>query len=89
KKTDNRTTNLRWTTKDEMHKHQQKSPNVISSRNARKSVGHKLTIAKVKDIKRKIKTAKTPMKALAKQHRISEMQLYRIKRGENWAEVKI
>ncbi|HKR04252.1 MAG TPA: NUMOD4 domain-containing protein [Bacteroidia bacterium] len=88
KKTDNRTANLRWTTKEEMQKHQQKSPNVIASRIARKSKGHKLTIAKVKDIKRKIKNGKTPMKALAKQHKISEMQLYRIRRGENWGEVK-
>lgn len=53
KKTDNRISNLRWTTKDEMQKHQQKSPFVIASRKARKSVGHKLTIDNVKDIKEK------------------------------------
>jgi hypothetical protein len=88
-KTDNRISNLRWTTKEEMQKHQQKSPNVIASRKARKSVGHKLTIANVKDIKRKIKDGKIPMKTIAKQNKISEMQLYRIKRGENWAEIKI
>jgi NUMOD4 motif-containing protein len=89
KKTENRISNLRWTTKEEMQKHQQKSPHVIASRKARKSIGHKLTIAKVKDIKRKIKSGKTQMKAIAKQYKISEMQLHRIKRGENWAEVKI
>ena len=72
-----------------MQKHQQKSPKVIASRNARKSVGHKLTVADVKDIKRKIKSGKILMKLIAKQHKISEMQLYRIKRGENWGEVKI
>jgi hypothetical protein len=88
-KTDNRVTNLRWTTKEEMHKHQQKSPEVIASRNARKSVGHKLTVVKVKDIKMKIKGGKVLMKDIAKQHKISEMQLYRIKRGENWGEVKV
>ncbi|MEO5572004.1 MAG: NUMOD4 domain-containing protein [Bacteroidia bacterium] len=89
KKTDNRTANLRWATKEEMYEHQQKSPNVIASRKARKSVGLKLTIAKVKDIKRKIQSGKILMKEIAKQFKISEMQLYRIKRGENWSEVKI
>jgi len=89
KKTDNRISNLRWTTKEEMQKHQQKSPHVIASREARKGIGHKLNIAKVKEIKRKIRNNNIPMKTIAKQYKISEMQLYRIKRGENWAEVKI
>jgi hypothetical protein len=89
KKTDNHFSNLRWATKDEMQKHQQKSPFVIASRKARKSVGHKLTIDTVKDIKKKIKDKKITMKAIAKQYNISEMQLYRIKRGENWGEVKV
>ncbi len=88
-KTDNRISNLRWAEKDEMQKHQQKSPYVIASRQKRKSIGHKLSIATVKDLKRKIKAGKNTMKAIAKQFKISEMQLYRIKRGENWAEVKV
>ncbi len=89
-KSDNREKNLRWVDKLEMERHQQKNPRVIRSRNARKTVGHKLNIAKVKEIKRKIKNPGTlTMKAIAKKYRISEMQLYRIKRGENWNHVRI
>ncbi len=90
KKTDNNIKNLRWANKDEMEKHQLKNPRVIKSRNARKIAGPKLNIAKVKEIKRKIKNPGTmTMRAIAKKYRISEMQLYRIKRGENWGHVKI
>lgn len=89
KKTDNKMANLRWTKKDEMEAHQQKSPNVLASRKERRNVGFKLTVDKVKQIKRKIKNpGTTSMKAIAKQFKISEMQLYRIKRGENWGNVK-
>ena len=51
--------------------------------------GHKLTVAIVKQIKKKIfsKSRTQSMKAIAEQFRISEMQLYRIKSGENWAHV--
>ena len=89
KKTDNGLKNLRWASKEEMEKHQQKNPNVIRSRNARRIEGHKLNIAKVKQIKKLIKHpgGKT-MKSIARKYRISEMQLYRIKRGENWGHVK-
>ena len=90
KKTDNLLKNLRWATKEEMERHQQKSPAVIKSRKIRKTEGHKLNIAKVKEIKRKIKNrGTTTMKSIARKYRISEMQLYRIKRGENWGHVKV
>ncbi|MFI5218409.1 MAG: NUMOD4 domain-containing protein [Bacteroidia bacterium] len=89
KKTDNALKNLRWATKEEMEKHQQKSPNVIRSRNARRLEGHKLNIGKVKQIKKMFKNpGKSTMKSIARKFRISEMQLYRIKRGENWGHVK-
>jgi HNH endonuclease len=48
----------------------------------------KLTEDRVRMLRRKIKEGKTRMKILAKQFGISEMQLYRIKSGENWAWVK-
>jgi hypothetical protein len=89
-KTDNDSRNLRWASKTEMEKHQEKNPVVIKSRNARKTIGHKLNIPKVREIKRKIKSpGKMTMKSIARRFRISEMQLYRIKRGENWGHVKI
>lgn len=90
KKTDNNTKNLRWASKEEMERHQQKSPNVIRSRKERRIEGHKLNIVKVKQIKRLIKKpGNLTMKKIARKFRISEMQLYRIKRGENWGHVKI
>lgn len=89
KKTDNRIANLRWVSKSEMETHQQKSPFVIASRQKRRSSGHKLTVANVIQIKKKIKNpGLLSMKEVAKQFKISEMQLYRIKRGENWGYVK-
>lgn len=90
KKTQNGVKNLRWATKDEMENHQKKNPNVIKSRLARRNEGHKLNIVKVKEIKRKMKNpGNMTMKSIAKKYRISEMQLYRIKRGENWGHVKV
>ncbi len=89
-KRDNEAKNLSWASKESMEKHQRKNPKVIKSRLARKTTGHKLNIAKVKDIKRRIlNPGRMTMKAIAKRYRISEMQLYRIKRGENWSHVKV
>jgi len=55
----------------------------------RKRYNTKLTETKVKLIKRKIfdPNRRTRMKMIAKQFGISEMQLYRIKSGENWGSV--
>ncbi len=88
--------NLKWATRAEMLAHGQKSPLVIEAkrqfieRNKTKK-GHKLTDATVALIKRKINdpNRKTRMKMIAKQFNISEMQLYRIKSGENWSRIKI
>lgn len=89
KKENNYYKNLKWATRDEFTKHMIKDPNYIQSKAQFKGKGHKLTIARVKLIKKKIAAGKTRMKILAKQFDISEMQLYRIKSGENWAHVKI
>jgi hypothetical protein len=94
-KANNKSSNLRWSTKEEMEKHQQKSPLVLKARRDRMNKpiykGHKLTASVVKQIKKKIfsKSRSQSMREIAKQFRISEMQLYRIKSGENWAHVKI
>jgi hypothetical protein len=87
--------NLLWVSKRDMELHQQKSPYVLESRAARKLVkptkGHKLTSTDVMRIKKKIfdPKRKTRMKMIAKQFGISEMQLYRIKSGENWSHVVV
>lgn len=94
-KMNNHITNLKWATKEEMEQHQQKNPNVLKARELRKErkpyKGHKLNATQVKRLKKKIfdPNRKTRLKILAKQFNISEMQLYRIKSGENWGHVTI
>lgn len=88
-KTDNRAENLKWATKREKEKHQFANPIYINR--VYKKAGAKLTEGRVRMIKKKIfdPNRKTRMKMIAKQFGISEMQLYRIKTGENWGEVTI
>jgi len=87
-KTDNHIKNLKWATKREKEIHQFSNPEFKNLK--KKKPSHtKLTETKVKLIKRKINdpNRRTRMKMIAKQFGISTMQLYRIKSGENWAEV--
>lgn len=86
-KTDNRVKNLKWATKREKEVHQFSNPE--HKNRTRKRTYSKLTETKVRLIKRKINdpNRKTRMKLIAKQFGISEMQLYRIKTGENWGHV--
>ena len=94
-KTNNFVGNLRWANKRDMEKHQQSSPYVLQSREKRKQhkprKGHKLTSTDVIRIKKKIfdPNRRTRMKMIAKQFGISEMQLYRIKSGENWGHIEV
>jgi len=86
-KRNNKVENLKWATKKEKEKHQFTNPEYLNR--PRKRTYSKLTEAQVKIIKRKIHdpNRKTRMKMIAKQFGISEMQLYRIKSGENWSSV--
>jgi hypothetical protein len=87
-KEDNRVVNLKWATKKEKEKHQFSNPAFINQpRRVRYS---KLTENHVRLIKRKINdpNRKTRLKMIAKQFGISEMQLYRIKSGENWGHIQ-
>ena len=87
-KTDNRLENLKWATKREKELHQFSNPEHINR--PRRITYSKLTEAKVMLIKRKINdpNRRTRLKMIAKQFGISEMQLHRIKTGENWGYVK-
>ncbi len=87
-KMNNHVNNLKWATKREKEIHQFNNP--LYKDEFRELSSSKLTVAKVKLIKRKLNDPKrkTRMKMIAKQFGISEMQLYRIKSGENWARVK-
>lgn len=93
-KGNNAARNLRWVNKQEMEAHQQKNPRVLKARKERKKLkpteGSKLSVVKVKQIKKLIQSKKRSLKMseIAEKFNISEMQLYRIKRGENWSHVK-
>lgn len=91
-KTNNELGNLAWATRAELTAHNADNPNVIQAKERKKTHRSyaKLTEAKVKLIKRKIfdPNRRTRMKMIARQFGISEMQLYRIKSGENWGSVK-
>jgi hypothetical protein len=91
-KTNNHYSNLQYVNRKELTAHNLKNPTVIASKlKARLNPKcSKLSIGKVKMIKRKIfdPNRKTRMRLIAKQFGISEMQLYRIKSGENWGHIK-
>lgn len=95
-KANNVISNLKWVSREVWLEHYRKNPSVIQARldtverNKNRRKGHKLTVTQVKYIKKRIFDPKrtTRMKMIAKQFNISEMQLYRIKSGENWAHVK-
>jgi len=91
--------NLKWATYEEMIAHRYHSPNVIKARKKqlaqiaenRKHKGNKLTSAQVMYLKKRLldPNRKTRLKILAKQCGVTEMQLYRIKTGENWGHIKV
>lgn len=92
-KLNNRTSNLKWMTAEENYAHQKNSPYVIKEKEERrvrrkeKSRATKLTVTKVMLMKKLINQGK-PMKQLVKQFKVSDTQIYRIKRGENWADIE-
>ena len=90
--------NLKWATKQEMLQHQHTSPKVqLAKKEATKRLiackknGNKLSETRVMLIKKLLANPnrKTRMKIIARQFGVSEMQLYRIKTGENWGYVKV
>jgi len=96
-KLNNHFTNLKWVTNEEYLKHKYKSPAMIENtrklleRNKINRAHQKLTETQVIRIKKMLfnPNRKTRMKIIAKQFGISEMQLYRIKSGENWGHISI
>ncbi len=92
-KLNNRKNNLKWMTPEENYAHQQKSPYVIAERRDRKNQRKennsttKLTVTKVMLLKKLLNQNK-PIRTLVKQFKVTDTQILRIKRGENWGEVK-
>lgn len=91
-KLNNNVNNLKWMTVKENSAHQQLSPTVIAERgsriyNRRESNGTtKLTITKVMLLKKLLNEGKT-VKQMVKQFKVSDMQIIRIRRGENWGSI--
>jgi len=79
-------------TLDEVSNHQQSSPAKVAYKKvqANRSSGLKLNASQVSAIKKAIADPKRKLtyKQLAEKYDVSEMTLYRIKSGENWAKVK-
>lgn len=94
-KTNNVITNLKWVTYEEMREHGYKSPYVAEGRKrALEKYGpknKKLSEIDVIRLKKKLldPNRKTRLKILARQFGVSEMQLHRIKTGENWGHIKV
>lgn len=88
-KDNNSAWNLKWATKKEKETHQFTNPKY--SKPSDRVRYSKLTEGRVRMIKRKLldPNRKTRLKMIAKQFGISEMQLHRIKTGENWGYVKV
>jgi len=91
-KMDNRVANLKWVTAEELAEHQQNSPSVIGykHRQANREEGPKLNAKKVREIKELLAdpNRKLTYKKIAEKYKISEMSIYRILNGENWAKIK-
>jgi hypothetical protein len=95
-KTNNHFMNLAWMTQEEIQIHNLRNPNVIEGQKKSATrikeritpTHHKLTSTKVMLIKRRIADG-IPLRNLSKAFKVSETQLLRIKRGENWKHIKI
>jgi len=88
-KDNNNTWNLTWATKKEKEVHQFSNPKYKEPSNRIRY--SKLNEGRVKIIKRKLNdpNRRTRLKMIAKQFGVTEMQLHRIKTGENWGWVKV
>ena len=89
-KQNNHYANLKWATLSEMTVHNYDNPGVINRRIPTRTKNYKLTEAKVKVIKKLLKSDKpNRLKMIAKQFGITHTQLNRIRNGENWKNVTV
>ena len=89
-KLNNEAKNLKWMTPEENYAHQKNSPFVINEKKRRIEYGgsgnknYKLTVTKVMLLKKMLNEGRKSVKQLSKQFKVSDMQIMRIRRGENW-----
>ena len=92
KKTDNHVKNLAWASQEEAAIHAMDSPRVKKARKRLRELGtfghSKLEVKDVKIIKKLLQEGNT-LKSIAVKFNVSDMQIHRIKTGENWRHVKI
>lgn len=88
--------NLKWATREEMIDFGNKSPLMMQARinlieHNKMANGRKLTVTKVMLIKKILArpNQRTRIKMIAKQFGVSEMQIHRIKSGENWGHITL
>jgi hypothetical protein len=82
-KIDNHFQNLKWTTLDQ-------KMNYINKNKREKEIGnYKLTAERVVLIKKLLLNGKTRLRMIGKRFGVTDMQIHRIKTGENWGHVKI
>lgn len=92
-KLNNRVHNLKWMTPQENYEHQKSSPLVIKEKRERRSgivkysKSTKLTVTKVMLLKKLMNEGKTN-RELVKYFKVTETQILRIRRGENWADIE-
>lgn len=79
--------NLKWGTREDMTQHQIEQ-GVYLHKNRKMPSHSKMTETKVKLLKKRLKEGKTKRKVLAKSFGITETQVRRIEKGENWGHVK-
>ena len=83
RKDNNIFTNLKWVTLEDRLKH------ALKYRRTNHIGNYKLTIDKVILIKKRLAKGNIQLNVLAKKYHVSDMQIHRIKTGENWSHVKI
>ena len=92
-KLNNNANNLKWMTPEENYAHQKQSPFVIEEMERRLYCGPaqsnnvKLTVTKVMLLKKMLNEDRKTVTQLAKQFKVSDMQIIRIRRGENWSSI--
>lgn len=91
-KLNNRPGNLKWMTREENYQHQKNSPHVINDKQQRQQRQQsnpkraKLTVTRVMLLKKLLNEGK-PIKQLVRFFKVTDTQIIRIKRGENWANI--